>query len=617
MLIKTFIGLTFTSIVAGSNLVDKYWPSFLSRKEEDIVQNALETLYKIGNSTQSKCEICRETMNFGKSLALQRTELFSEVFTRWCEEVQGKKPMACDATFGEATVHASTRGGDMANALTLMDLYSIDGDYFCYYQMSKACPLPATPNIDISYMLPPKPDNVTTPKESGETFNILHLSDFHLSLDYEAGQEANCTDTTMCCTKNSYNKHLPKGEISVPALPWGSYSCDLPEIMIQDGLRGAVSLGDNENLDFEFTLYTGDLVDHSREEFVTLENVIEGEARVFKDMKKALKDIPVYATLGNHDCFPYGQLAPENSGFENKHNWNADLFADLWTDYGWIKNDKKMEVKTHYAGFSITPKPGLKIISYNSNTFYKKNVYAFYNMTHPDQFGTLQFLIDELSASELIGERVWIISHIPIGYDDTLPIVSESFTKVVERFSPSTIAAIFYGHTHYDEFAVMYANNATEKSAETALNVGLISQSLSTFTDNNPSFRYYEIDSNSYSVINAYNYYTKLNDTFSDPDDITELVWEFEYSARDVYDVNGTWPANAPLNATFWHNAAKEIRVNPTVAQKFYEFKTRFGPTVGDCSSEDCREALYCLLTSFTTPLLFECPIDDLFSFPW
>lgn len=32
-----------------------------------------------------------------------------------------------------------------------------------------------------------------------------------------------------------------------------------------------------------------------------------------------------------------------------------------------------------------------------------------------------------------------------------------------------------------------------------------------------------------------------------------EPYWKLEYSVRGIYDSNGEWPTNNPLNATFWH----------------------------------------------------------------
>ena len=57
----------------------------------------------------------------------------------------------------------------------------------------------------------------------------------------------------------------------------------------------------------------------------------------------------------------------------------------------------------------------------------------------------LRFLTDELQAAEDLGQRVWIIGHVPAGYDGSNPIINPPnlFYSIVQRFAPATIAGIF------------------------------------------------------------------------------------------------------------------------------------------------------------------------------
>ncbi|GMF05444.1 unnamed protein product [Ambrosiozyma monospora] len=228
--------------------------------------------------------------------------------------------------------------------------------------------------------------------------------------------------------------------------------------------------------------------------------------------------------------------------------------AEMWTDYEWLNAEEAQLVRTHYTGFSVTTKRGLKVVSLNSNCWYIKNHYLYANMTgDPDQFGLFQFLIDELVESEANDQRVWIIWHIPVLDPDTLAIPAKIWTDIVERFSPYTIAAMFNGHTHRDEFSLLYKGNGTDSSAKTEenlINFSWISQAVTPIVENNPGWRYYSIDTETFSVMDSFNYYTKLNETFYNSGDAP--VWEFENSARDAYGVQD-WPATSPLNATYWH----------------------------------------------------------------
>ena len=84
--------------------------------------------------------------------------------------------------------------------LYLMEPSSYDGQLYCHYQDSKSCPLPKTPKIDMSSYWPAKkPEHEVAPEVGNETYNVLHVSDFHIQLDYQIGSEANCSQY-MCCT---------------------------------------------------------------------------------------------------------------------------------------------------------------------------------------------------------------------------------------------------------------------------------------------------------------------------------------------------------------------------------------------------------------------------------
>ena len=82
-----------------------------------------------------------------------------------------------------------------------------------------------------------------------------------------------------------------------------------------------------------------------------------------------------------------------------------------------------------------------------------QNWWLLLNSTDPAD--ELTWLINELQSSELIGERVLIIGHIPPGSNDCLQVWSSNYYRIVNRYE-STIAAQFFGHTHQDEFQLFY-----------------------------------------------------------------------------------------------------------------------------------------------------------------
>ncbi len=98
---------------------------------------------------------------------------------------------------------------------------------------------------------------------------------------------------------------------------------------------------------------------------------------------------------------------------------------------------------------------GLRIVTLNTDMYYKANSYAFLHAADPDYSGMFSFLIQELQKAEDAGQRVWIVGHVLSGWDGTnpLPNGSDMLYQIVERYSPHVIAGLFFGHTHEGEKA--------------------------------------------------------------------------------------------------------------------------------------------------------------------
>lgn len=137
-------------------------------------------------------------------------------------------------------------------------------------------------------------------------------------------------------------------------------------------------------------------------------------------------------------------------------SWNYDFLSSLWKKNGWIDSAAAKDVVTHFGAYAISNPSGmqgLKVISINTDFWYVDNIFNYANYSNPDPNGMLQFLISELEESEAAKQRVWIIGHVPSGYasGSALPNPTALFQSIVVRFSPSTIAAIFWGHTHEEQ----------------------------------------------------------------------------------------------------------------------------------------------------------------------
>lgn len=656
----------------------------LSYRDQDFINKQLKSLQQF-NGTE--CEACKNKIKHARELYDEDPEnqhLIAMTLFQYCLSLNKNDPTKCDTVdfflttqpksitvprelaesgFGEQT-SVNLFDNDFMQMLKRFNVSSdLDLEYFCFYKGDGACDLPETLDIDRYgdlFNWPQKESKHYGEPDYGtgdrETFNVLHITDFHSQLRYTVGSEGNCTGK-LCCLPESFNKNLPdyqkynftesfealapNNELDFPFYPdsryengdfiqgeyydlpasrgwdsavnpagtWGAYGCDSPVVLVNNTMKYILGMNDKR---FEFSLFTGDLVDHDK--IHCTPNVTkEAELLGFKVMKHYLKDIPVYPSLGNHDTFPYGQLAPRKFDTANEYQYNAELMSEIWVNDGWLNKLEQNSVKEHYAGFSHVTKRGLKIISLNSNAYYQKNLWNYIDLENdPDRFGQWEWLIEELVESESKGQRVWILAHIPSSDFDTLPIQSRIFAKIVERFSPYTIASIFYGHVHKDQFKIFFAANSTE-----AINMAWLGQSVTPADNLNPAFKFYEVEDKSFNVINSFNYYTRLNDTLTTGSQ--EPTWHFEYSARDTYDPEHKWPENAPLNGTFWNEYVLKglsDKSNIELNQLYADLQQRYNPLTINCDnngtvSNECYVNNYCASSNYLSEEYIKCENEN------
>lgn len=82
----------------------------------------------------------------------------------------------------------------------------------------------------------PKP-HTSRPSPSGEApIQIVHISDIHVDLLYEAGASYNCTKN-ICC--RPYNEADEPGVTNYPAGEYGNQYCDSP-LTLEESLYAAI-----------------------------------------------------------------------------------------------------------------------------------------------------------------------------------------------------------------------------------------------------------------------------------------------------------------------------------------------------------------------------------------
>lgn len=403
---------------------------------------------------------------------------------------------------------------------------------------------------------------------------------------------------------------MGSNQVSLSAPIYGSFKCDSPYYLVLAALESIAPLtGTSDNDPPAFSIYTGDLVSHDSQNQLSRAYTEYAEVSVYSLLHQYIKG-SVFAVLGNHDSNPEAIDAPHSlpGPLGEQLSWNYDHVAGLWTKDGWISDEAAAEARIHYGAYSVKNHLGLRIITLNTDFWYRSNYLNYINTSNPDVSGQQAFLIQELQAAEDAGERVWILGHVLTGWDGSnpLPNPTDLFYQIVDRYSPHVIANIFFGHTHEDELMIYYANNGTTRDRSTAQTPGWIGPSLTPLTNLNSGFRMYEVDTGSFDIYDAYTFYADVN-TFPQLNS-SGPVFQFEYSTRDTYDTPEGWAASDPLNATYWHGVTESMESNLTLVEVQNTLQGKKSVKSPSCNTSACQAARVCYFRSGSQPLGRQCP---------
>lgn len=423
----------------------------------------------------------------------------------------------------------------------------------------------------------PKPPTSRPPPSGQDPIKVVHFTDTHVDLSYETGSNYDCSKP-ICC--RVYTEDDAPGNTSSPCGPWGNTKCDPPH-RLQLSMMDAIT-----NLNPAFSIYTGDVVAH--------DVWLVDKAEVLADFNATYGTIEnnlglVYAALGNHDAAPLNLFPPNTVPSEYNPQWAYDTLTKDWmalTGLPSVQNANK------YGSYSaIHPNSALRIISYNSIFYYKYNFFSYEEPMQHDPDDQLAWLISELDAAEQAHQRVWLISHIPTGNADHFHDYSHYFDQIIQRYD-ATIAALFFGHTHTDEFQISYSSYSN-RNWDTATAMGYVAPSM-TPDSGSPAFRVYEIDPVTFAVLD----YTQYIANISDPTYQQGPTWVPYYSAKADYGSklgsSADITPSSELTPAFWHNVTVAMEADPTLFQSFWARRTR-GFDVPSCSG-DCVKNEICAL---------------------
>ncbi|KAK7740908.1 hypothetical protein SLS53_004971 [Cytospora paraplurivora] len=518
----------------------------------------------------AECSGCHALLLVLKALAHTGNDAFCDVIIDVCKALGVEDDDVCEGAI-------DLEGPILAHDLRKMEIPSKTSKLLCLTVFG----LCQWPDVDTSYSvtMSEKPANATRPATSDQTpIKVVHISDIHVDLNYTTGASYNCTKN-ICC--RPYVEDDEPGVTDYPAGPYGNTECDSP-LSLEESMYAAI-----EDLvpDRAFTIFTGDVVEGA----VWLVT----DAEVTNDLDDAYGRMQgigqTYAVIGNHDSSPVNSFPPAAVDTTIDTQWAYDTLS---TDIeGWIGSTAAAEVSSNFGSYSVVADnyTNLRIISVNTNFWYKSNFWLYEKTIEHDPSGMLAWLVTELEAAETAGERVWLLGHMPLGSTDALHDQSYYFDTIIQRFD-ATISAVFYGHTHKDEFEIAYSNYS-DQSAATANMVSYIAPAL-TPTSGNPTFRVYEVDPVTFAILDFTVYYTNISSPTYQTDGPT---WEALYSVKDTYgSLLGYTDSSAELTPAFWHNVTELFESDDTVFQQYYSRKTRDYSTA--TCTDDCKTTEICQL---------------------
>ncbi|KAI1391367.1 sphingomyelin phosphodiesterase [Hypoxylon trugodes] len=556
--------------------------------------DALVTSTREDAQSPLSCGGCEAVLLQLKLLASQGDGFFVSVTTALCKRAGIQDPDVCEGTI-------ALEGPIIAHGLRGLVLGSRTSRLACVAFMG-LCAHPEVAPHNVSFPSPgdghgrPLPSNL-------DPIYVVHFSDIHVDPQYVVGANANCSKP-ICCRE--YTDSDKPGQNDFPAGFNGEHTCDAP-VTLEESMYAAIK---KIVPHVYFSIFTGDIVDHAVWDTSRAQNTF-GIADAYGRMSAAGLN-PVYGTAGNHEASPANSFPPVaedgsgSDGDSNTSQWLYDLLASAWSQ--WI-GPSAADTTRQFGGYSArftNYKIGygklstgkLRVISLSTNMYYAHNYWLYEEPMQKDPSGQLAWLVGELDAAEKAGEAVYIIGHMPLGSRDAFHDGSNYLDQIVKRYS-GTIAAMFFGHTHFDEFELSYADY-NNKSHANALVTSYIAPSM-TPTSGHPAFRVYTVDPVNFAVLDATTYIANT----SDPSFHTSgPKWTKYYSAREAYGPlvgldlsSGRVPKDfqvQDLSPAFWHNVTEVLERNATAFNEYFARRRR-GWNVDECD-EQCRKAEICKL---------------------
>ncbi|PWY93758.1 Metallo-dependent phosphatase [Aspergillus sclerotioniger CBS 115572] len=557
----------------------------------------------------TSCVACESLLRSLQKIARQGPSTLEAVVTEVC--IRSK---LFDADF--CTGLAASQIPSAHYVLTQMQIPSFTAQTFCAGVLDLCPPPPPRPfNLTLPPVPSPPTTSTTTTTTTTNTLRIAHLTDTHVDLLYTPGSSTTCRKP-ICC--RPYTPHDAPGNTTKPCPTWGHPRCD-PPLRLLESMLSAV-----QALQPQFVLYTGDVVPHDVWS-ETQPSVLHSFNTTYSTLRTTF-NCPIYPAIGNHDTnpvsiFPVTDTIPAHLNPQ----WAYDALATHWRTL--LPNTTTTQF--HHGAYATTltlptTTTPLKIISYNSNLYYRFNILTYTTPMSPDPMNQFSWLITELTSAERLAQKVYLLTHIPSTRKDTLPEYAYYLAIIFRRFQ-DTIVGVFCGHGHLDTFGVVYGNRTGTGGMKKEVGevMELEAPGITPMTGP-PAFRMLMVDGDDWGVLDlevwvadisssSSSYSSSLIDTpeegIDESGEYAEPKWRKYYSAQEAYGRYISQSAETRgIGATFWAKLTDIMEWNRMVFMEYWARRTR-GWFVTVCVGR-CAEREICRLRGGCGSKVFSLSLD-------
>ncbi|CAG8462547.1 18014_t:CDS:2, partial [Cetraspora pellucida] len=304
--------------------------------------------------------------------------------------------------------------------------------------------------------------------------------------------------------------------------------------------------------------------------------------------RKFFTSAPFFPVIGNHESAPVNSFPTSSISDIASVSWLYNTLSSQWNN--WLSADVLESIEKNGFYSAKLPKYKLRVLGINTNYFYKLNLWLLIRPREEwDPEWMLKWIVDQLDEAEKLGEKVWILGHMSALDQDSFPSMGVYFSQIVARYT-DTIVGQFYGHSHWDEFNVIYDKSINDSSKDPeAVGIAYIAPSVTSFKNMNPAFRVYEIDKVTKKILNHYTYSMDLQEA----NRLDKPEWKLLYDAKSLYGLENLDPKS-------WHDLTEKFITDTNAYKTFKKTASRNHrlDKYGSCSALDtqCRNRIICKL---------------------